>query len=75
MLSNAGRGGEEYKHFQPFSVDEVMKHLAVYMLNGVSPSPQVAYKFEPQSVIPTNGNDMCYESMGTNAQWRHKEFK
>ena len=75
ILSNAGQKGEQYAHFQPFSVDEAMKHLDVYMINGVSPSPQVAFKFESQSLNSTNDNDICYESLGSNAQKRHRDFE
>ena len=41
MLSNAGSGGTIYKDFTLFTTFELMKHVGVYFLNGVSPSPRV----------------------------------
>ena len=75
MLSNAGSGGSIYKDFTPFSTFELMKHIGLYFLNGVSPSPRVEMKMRPQSLDPFNGNDMVYNSMGSNAERRHRHFK
>ena len=41
MLSNAGSGGTIYKDFTPFTTFELMKHVGLYFLDGVSPSPRV----------------------------------
>ena len=64
MLSNAGEGGTIYPDFVPFTVDELMKHIGIYFLNGVSPSPQVEQKLSPQEKDPINGNDMVYNCLG-----------
>ena len=52
-----------------------MKHIGVYFLNGVSPSPRVEMKMNAQSVDPFNGNDMVYNSLGPNSERRHRHFK
>ena len=75
MLSNAGVGGTTYKDFTPFTTFELMKHIGIYFLNGVSPSPRVELKMFPQAIDPFNGNDMVYNSMGSNAERRHRHFK
>ena len=52
-----------------------MQHLGVYILNDLSPSPQVKMKFDSQKKNPTNGSDFCYNAFGSCARQRHKEFK
>ena len=74
-LYNAGEGGTNYEYFQKFSVEEVMRHFGLYMLNGVSPSPQVENKFECQEKDQASGNDLCFKVFGPNVELRHKEFK
>ncbi len=39
MLCNAGPGVTVYKDFTPFTTFESMKHVGIYILNEVSPSP------------------------------------
>lgn len=75
MYSNAGKGGTVYRDFVPFTVEEMMKHIGIYILNGVSPSPQVEMKMSPQEQDEFNGNDMVYMALGKNAMRRHKHFK
>ena len=52
-----------------------MRHIGIYILNGLCPSPQVEMKFYSQERNPTNGNDMCNWVFGTCAGRRHKEFE
>ena len=65
----------QYPELKEFSVDEIMQHLGVYILNGLSPSPQVEMKFDSQKKNPKNGSDFCYNEFGSCARQRHKEFK
>ena len=74
-LSNAGKGGTIYTDYVPFSVEEMMKHIGIYFLHEVSPSPQMEMKFRPQCDDPFNGNDYVFASLGKNATRRHKHFK
>ena len=52
-----------------------MQHLGVYILNGLSPSPQFEMKFDSQKNNPTNGSDFCYNAFESCARRMHKEFK
>ena len=54
---------------------EMMKHIGVYFLQGVSPAPRVELKMKSQSVDPINGNDMVYQALGSNTERRHRHFK
>ena len=44
MMMNSGRIGGMYYLFENFIVAELKKHLALYMYNGLSPSPRVERK-------------------------------
>ena len=41
----AGLQGGMYPDFKPFSYEDIKKHLALYILQGLNPSPQVEQKF------------------------------
>jgi hypothetical protein len=74
ILMNAGATFYQGS-FKPFTPLEIRWFLALYILQGLSPSPQIKMKFLPQSVDRINGNDMCCHVFGPNAAKRHKEFK
>jgi hypothetical protein len=61
--------------FVPFTPQEIRRFVALYILQGLSPSPQIKMKFLSQSMDPINGSDLCYRVFGLNASKRHKEFK
>ena len=63
------------KPIKPFSIDEVMRHFGLYMLNGLNPSPKTSRKFNSQLEDPVQGNDMCHNDFGPNAAERHVDFK
>ena len=44
LLMNAGSGGIIFPKCTPFAVDEVIKHLGLYIFHGIAPSPQVEMK-------------------------------
>jgi hypothetical protein len=74
--SICGAGSTIYKKgYKPFTAKEIRQHFGLYVLNGVSPSPRVEYKFRPQRVDRVAGNDFCFASFGANAKERHKHFK
>ena len=58
-MYNAGSVGTQYPYFKEFSVDEIMQHIGVYIINGLSPSPQVEMKFDFQKKNRMNGSDFC----------------
>ena len=74
-MLNAGEGGGRYKTFSLFSVNEIMAHLAIYLLRSISPSPQIEMKFKTQKEDPVNGSNLCTEVFGSNASIRYKQFK
>ena len=74
-LYNAGSGGTQYPEFKEFYVDEIMQHLGVYIINGLSPSPQVEMNFYSQNKNPMNGSDFCFKAFRSCARQGHKEFK
>ena len=75
ILMNAGKGGSVYPNCHPFSVDEVMQHIGLYILQGLAPSPQIEMKFQSTEQNEVNGNDFVCEAFGKNAAQRHREFK
>ena len=52
-----------------------MRHLGIYIANGISTSPHVTMKFNPQEKYPINGNNFIASAFGSNALRRHREFK
>ena len=55
-----------------------MQHIGLYLLQALSPSPQVDMKFYSQKDDPVNGNDLAHTSFGVKAatsQRRHRHFK
>ena len=78
IKENAGLGGKYGKDWTPFTLDELMKHIGLYLFQGLSPSPQVEMKFYSQSEDPVNGNDFIKEAFGGMtgvSQRRHRHFK
>jgi hypothetical protein len=67
MLCNAGRKGGVYLEYIFFSSSEIKSFLGLYLLNGLSPSPQMKKEI--------NGSDLCHNIFGKNAKKRHKHFK
>ena len=61
LLSNA-------KGFTIFEIDEIKRHIAVYMLNGLSPSPQLHFKMKSQQDQPVNGSDIINKALGPNSE-------
>ena len=75
MMLNAGSRGGKYYRYNDFSKSELMSHLALYLLHGVSPSPQIEMKFSSQDEDPVNGSNLCHRVFGKGGITRHKEFK
>ena len=73
ILANMDRNS--YGIIAPFTISEIIKHVALYILNGLNISPRVEYKFKSSTDDPVNGSDLCHAAFGTNAVKRHKVFK
>ena len=74
-LMGAGVQGGMYPDFKPFSYEDIEKHFALYILQGLNLSPQVEQKFASQANDPVQGNDLCFHVFGSNAIRRHHHFK
>lgn len=77
MMENSGLGGK-YSDFSNFTLNELMRHIGLYLLQGLSPSPQVEMKFHSQAEDPVNGYDFVHKSFGGKpslSKRRHKHFK
>ena len=75
LQNNAGQKGKAYSDYTPFECDELKRFLGLYMLQGITPSPQIKMKFKDQSEDPVNGNDFVKRHFGPNSDRRHKHFK
>ena len=72
MMKNAGRRGGKYKGFKDFTKKEMMVHLGVYLLHGISPAPQIEMKFISSLDDPVNGSNICNEIFGRAGATRQK---
>ena len=78
MMENAGSLGGKYKDFENFTLPELMRHIGLYLVQALSPSPQVEMKFNSQKDDPVNGNDLSHSSFGSvtwKSEKRHRHFK
>ena len=76
-LEQAGISGK-YADFKSFTLHELLQHLGIYLLQALSPSPQIDMKFYSQRDDPVNGNDLVHNSFGgksATSQRRHRHFK
>lgn len=72
---NAGPGGTNYPTFTDFTVNEIKKFNALYLLNGLCPRPNMDLLFKNQVDDPIFGNDLINRVLSPNALLRHKHFK
>ena len=72
---NAGEGGSVYPKCQPFTVDEICKHIGIYIFYELTPSPQVEMKFQSSKRNEVNGNSFIYGTFGTIITEKYREFK
>ena len=75
IIANAGPDGVTYRDFFPFDVEELRSHVGIYVLQGLSPSPRVEYKFHRQIYDPVNGNDYVYQSTGKKRAITHHYYR
>ena len=68
------RGGA-YDTFIPFEPEEVEKHIALYIVQGLIPSPTLVQKVFPQVEEPIQGNDFIASAIGKGAGKRHQQFR
>ena len=75
MRANMTFAGEaRYENWSGlFSVKEIRQHLRLYVLNGLSPSPGIARKFDTSD--RTNYNTFVSTNLGMNTSLRLRQFK
>jgi hypothetical protein len=74
ILMNAG-SKHFYLSWKPFDIDEYKWFIALYIFQGLNPSPQVSMKFCSQFEDPLQGSDLCSKIFGVNTNVRHKMWK
>ena len=66
MLQNSGEEGGPYAgEFTHFLPREIQQHVAVYILQGILPSPQVHFKFYSQEVDDVNNCNFFTAVLGS----------
>ena len=75
LLANAGQIGKPYPDYKNFSCEELRKHIGIYILHGIAPSPQLQLKFKTQTQNFANGSDFVVRHFGPNIDRRHKHFR
>ena len=61
----AGERGGLYKDWKPFTHEDIERMLAIYIIQGLNPSPQLEMKFATQSEDPIQGNDLIASIFGS----------
>jgi hypothetical protein len=74
ILMNAGTP-QLYQSWKPFTPDEYKRFIALYIYQGLNPSPRVSMKFKSQVEDPLQGSDLCSKIFGVNGALRHKQWK
>ena len=52
-----------------------MCNIGIYIINSLTPSPQVTIKFNPQEKDPINGNDFIASAFSPSTLTRNRGFK
>jgi hypothetical protein len=75
MLNGDGEEGHIFagKHC-PFTNRDIVSMLGVYILDGLTPSPQLVQKMQTQSKQLTHRNDRVAAALGTGYQQKHRFF-
>ncbi len=76
VMCNAGQEGHIFADkFKSFENEDIFKMLGVYLLDGLSPSPQLTKKMQPQEKEPTHGNDLIADAIGPGYQQLYQSFR
>ncbi len=63
------------KKFANFTPSKIAQHLAMYIIQGLDPSRQLAIKVKPSSMEPLQCNDLICSRLGSNFERRHHQFR
>ena len=76
IMCNAGEPGSIYAgKFKPFKNEDISAMLGVYIIDGLTPSPQLTWKMQDQERQPTHGNDRITAVIGPGWQQKHRSFR
>ena len=75
-MVGAGQPGHIFAgKFKPYSNDDLFKMLGVYIMDGLSPVPQLLRKMQPQSKESTWGNDFIAKHIGLGYEQLYYSFR
>jgi hypothetical protein len=76
VMCNSGEPGSIYaRKFKPFKNDNISAMLGVYIIDGLTPSPQLMWKMQDQERQPTHGNNRIAAVIGPGWQQKHRSFR
>ena len=69
MLNNAGQKSHIFANkCKPFTNADIFQMFGLYIIDGITPSPQLQQKMQPQSKQLMHGNDKNTSVIGTGSQ-------
>ena len=74
-MHNVGRDckGRWYRYIpQGLTAEDFCKHIRLYVLNGVLPTPHMELKINSQTRDKVHGNDYVYGAFGIDGRRKHK---
>ena len=75
-IVNAGEPGHVFAgKYEAFSVRRSFQMIGVYIIDGLSPTPELARKMQPQSKERTHGNDFIAQHIGPGYQQMYRTFR
>ena len=75
-IVNAGEPGHIFSgKYKPFSIRGFFQMIGVYIVDGLSPTPELTRKMQPQSKERTHGNDFIAQHIGTGYQQMYCTFQ
>ena len=76
IMCNAGEPGSIYAgKFKPFKNEDISAMLGMYIIDGLTPSPQLTWKMQDQERQPTHGNDRIEAVIVPGWLQKHRSFR
>ena len=67
FLKNCGQDDGPYPSWEPFMVIEIKMLVGLFVLNRISMSPRLEWKFQTQDEDPVNGSNLCHATFRNNS--------
>ena len=75
-MADAGEPGHIFSgKYKPLTLNEIQRQLGIYILDGVSPTPQLNFRMTPQSSDRTHGNNFVANHVGPNSKLKQNIFR